>query len=49
MKEEMVLYDEDYCDECGGYGDDYYIDEEGDFVCRCPECPYRKEYDDETD
>lgn len=43
MKEEIALYDEDYCDECGGYGDDYYIDEEGNFVWRCPECPYGKE------
>lgn len=36
------LYDEededDYCYECGGYGDDYYVDENGEFVCRCPEC-----------
>lgn len=29
----------DYCYECRGYGDDYYVDEDGEFVCRCPECP----------
>ena len=29
----------DYCYECGGYGDDYYMDEDGELVCRCPECP----------
>ena len=29
----------DYCYECGGYGDDYYTDEYGELVCRCPECP----------
>lgn len=28
----------DYCEECGIYGDDYYIDEDGDHVCRCPKC-----------
>ena len=28
----------DYCYECGGYGDDYYFDEDGEMVCRCPEC-----------
>ena len=28
----------DYCEECGIYGDDYYIDEDGEQVCRCPEC-----------
>lgn len=29
----------DYCYECSGYGDDYYVDEDGELVCRCPECP----------
>ena len=29
----------DYCYECGGYGDDYYMDEDGELVCRCHECP----------
>lgn len=28
----------DYCEECGIYGDDYYTDEDGENVCRCPEC-----------
>lgn len=38
------LYDEeeegeyDYCHECGGYGDNYYMDENGEPVCRCLEC-----------
>lgn len=31
---------EDYCYECGGYGDDYYIDDDGELKCRCPECPF---------
>ena len=28
----------DYCYECSGYGDDYYVNEDGDLVCRCGEC-----------
>ena len=28
----------DYCEECDIYGDNYYIDENGEHVCRCPEC-----------
>lgn len=31
----------DYCDECSGYGDDYLIDEDGELVCNCPDCPNR--------
>ena len=30
----------DVCDECSGYGDDYYLDDDGELVCRCPECPW---------
>jgi len=26
------------CYECGGYGDDYYIDDDGELVCACDEC-----------
>lgn len=40
---------EDYCYECGGYGDDYYIDDDGELKCRCSDCPYWDwEDDDET-
>jgi hypothetical protein len=36
----MDNYD-DYCYECGGYGDDYYYDEETDeLVSNCDNCPY---------
>lgn len=35
----------DYCYECGGYGDDYYMDEDGELVCRCPECLMNPNYD----
>ena len=42
---------EDYCYECTGYGDDYYIDDDGELVLRCPECPYgeSEEEDDWTE
>lgn len=36
----MDDYD-DYCYECGGYGDDYrYDDELDDYVSNCDDCPY---------
>ena len=35
----------DYCYECSGYGDDYYMDEDGELVCRCPECHMNPNYD----
>lgn len=40
--------DDDYCYECTGYGDDYMLDENGEWVSRCPDCPYNKweDYDD---
>lgn len=31
--------DWDYCYECGGYGDDYFENEDGELECRCPTCP----------
>lgn len=27
------------CDECAAYGDDYSIDEYGELVCNCENCP----------
>lgn len=35
----------EYCYECGGYGDDYHIDENGDLVSSCPGCPFGIEDD----
>ena len=32
--------DYDYCYECGGLGDDYFINNDGELECRCPECPF---------
>ena len=26
------------CYECEGYGDDYYLDDDGKLVCACPDC-----------
>lgn len=31
-------FDDDYCYECQGYGDDYQVDEDGDWVCMCDSC-----------
>lgn len=33
---------EDYeiCSECMEYGDDYYIDEDGDLISACSDCPF---------
>ncbi len=39
----------DYCYECSGYGDDYYEDDEGEMVCRCPECPVNRDYWEDWD
>ena len=36
---------DDYCYECGGYGDDYYEDEDGELIWRCPECTMNPNYD----
>lgn len=44
--EESGLDDLDFdrCYECGAYGDDYRMDENGDLVSNCDDCPYsRKE------
>ena len=32
--------DNDRCYECSGYGDDYYIDDDGELVCACSDCPF---------
>lgn len=37
------MTNDDRCYECGGYGDDYYVDENGELVPACPECPYYEE------
>ena len=37
----------DICYECEGYGDDYYIDENGDLVCACDDCWVTMRADDD--
>lgn len=39
---------EDHCYECGGYGDDYYTDADGNLVSACTTCPFGG-YDDWDD
>jgi len=34
--------DDDYCYECAGYGDDYYVDDDGELICRCFECVFNE-------
>lgn len=29
---------DDICYECGGYGDDFSIDENGEMICNCDTC-----------
>lgn len=38
---------DDYCYECGGYGDDYHLNDDGELVCRCPECPMNPDWDED--
>lgn len=40
--------DADRCYECSGYGDDYYVDENGELVSACDDCPFNGHdpYDD---
>ena len=36
------------CYECGAYGDDYYVDDTGELVSACDECPFNSiEWEDE--
>lgn len=35
---------DEVCYECTGYGDDYYVNEDGEYVPRCPECPYSDDF-----
>ena len=37
----------DVCYECTGYGDDYYIDENGELQSSCYDCPYNGMEDDD--
>lgn len=38
--DEMYYDKDDRCYECTGYGDDYYLNENGEWDKYCDECPY---------
>lgn len=41
-EDEEFLTEYDVCFECQGYGDDYYINDNGDLVCACDTCAVRE-------
>ena len=43
----MDSYIVDHCDECSGYGDDWYVDDNGEMVCACWCCPFSSSDPDE--
>lgn len=38
----MDDFDYDHCYECRGYGDDYYINDDGELVSACDDCHYNE-------
>ena len=40
---------DDYCYECTGYGDDYVLDENGEWVSACKDCPFNDSNDEEDE
>lgn len=42
--DDYFLDEIEYCYECQGYGDDYYDDEDGNLIHRCPECIFNPFY-----
>lgn len=44
----MDDFDYEFCYEYGRYGDDYFINDEGELECRCPTCPFNPvQYEDD--
>ena len=39
----------DICYECGGYGDDYSTDEDGELIHNCDSCVFNPLKDDEDE
>lgn len=37
----------DHCDECRIYGDDYYVDENGEWIDACENCSMNPNYFDD--
>lgn len=44
-----MVDDYDACYECSAYGDDYFINEDGDLECYCFKCPLNRDDDDWDD
>ena len=36
----IIDEEDDRCWECSGYGDDSYVDENGELQCACDTCPF---------
>lgn len=48
MYEEYEEYD--ICYECGAYGDDYFINDDGELECYCSQCSFNpSKFDDDWD
>lgn len=48
MYEEYEEYD--VCYECGAYGYDYFINDDGELECYCSQCPFNpSKFDDDWD
>lgn len=41
------MSDEEYCEECRIYGDDYYFDDDGNLTCACDTCWVYQDEEDE--
>ena len=35
-----MFLEDSRCYECGAYGDDYYVDDDGNLVSACDYCPF---------
>lgn len=46
QKEDDFRENYDWCYKCGGYGNDFRLDENGELVCNCPDCPMNPDNDD---
>lgn len=47
MTENPSCDPDDYCYKCSGYEEDYCVDEDGELICGCPECPFSEFWEDE--
>ena len=49
MKFDILMTDGFWCNECRGYGDDYYFNEDGELVSACETCPIWMKEGEEDD